>query len=73
MNLIDKMIVYLLININLNRYSKMEKKITVYVVVANSVESVYPTKSQANNAVETLAKFNVESELKQEKRTVTLA
>lgn len=51
----------------------MEKKITVYVVVSNSVESVYPTKSQANNAVETLAKFGYESELKQEKRTVTLA
>ena len=51
----------------------MEKKITVYVGVSNSVESVYPTKSQANNAVETLAKFGYESELKQEKRTVTLA
>lgn len=51
----------------------MEKKITVYVVCANSVESVYPTNSQANHAIETLAKFNVEAELKKEKRTVTLA
>lgn len=51
----------------------MEKKITVYVVVSNSVESVYPTKSQANNAVATLAKFGYESELTQVKRTVTLA
>lgn len=51
----------------------MEKKITVYVVVSNSVESVYPTKSQANNAIDTLTKFGYESELKQEKRTVTLA
>lgn len=51
----------------------MEKKITVYVVSANSQESVYATKSQANNAIETLAKFGIESELKQEKRTVTLA
>ena len=51
----------------------MEKKITVYVVVSNAVESVYPTKSQANNAIETLAKFGYESELKQEKRTVTIA
>ena len=51
----------------------MEKQITVYVVVSNSVESVYPTKSQANNAVNTLAKFGYESEFKQEKRIVTLA
>jgi len=51
----------------------MEKKITVYVVTANAVESVYPTKAQANTAMQTLTKFNVESELKQEKRTVTLA
>ena len=51
----------------------MEKKITVYVVTSNSLELVYPTKSQANNAVETLAKFGYESELKQDKRTVTLA
>ena len=51
----------------------MEKKITVYVVVSNSVESVYPTKSQASNAVETLAKFGYESELKKKKRIVTLA
>lgn len=51
----------------------MEKKITVYVVVSNSVESVYPTKSQANNAVSILDKFGYTSELKQEKRTVTLA
>lgn len=51
----------------------MEKKITVYVVTANSQESVYPTKSQANNAIETLAKFSIEAELKQEKRIVTLA
>ena len=51
----------------------MEKKITVYVVTANSKESVYTTKSRANEAVETLAKFDVHSELKQEKRTVTLA
>lgn len=50
----------------------MEKKITVYVVLSNSVESVYATKSRANEAVETLAKFGYESELKQEKRTVTL-
>ena len=51
----------------------MEKKITVYVVVANSTENVYPTKSQAKTAQETHAKFNIESELKQDKRTVTLA
>ena len=51
----------------------MEKKITVYVVSANAVESVYPTKAQAKSAQDTLAKFNVESELKQDKRTVTLA
>ncbi len=51
----------------------MEMKITVYVVVTNSVEYVYPTKSQANKAVSILSKFGYESELKQEKRTVTLA
>ena len=51
----------------------MEKKITVYVVTCNDIEHVYATKSQANNAVETLAKFGYESELNQEKRTVTLA
>lgn len=51
----------------------MEKKITVYVVVSNSIESVYPTKSQANNAVSILAKFGYTYELKQEKRTVSLA
>ena len=67
------MITYTFININLNRYSKMEKKITVYVVLSNSIESVYATKSRANEAVETLAKFGYESELKQEKRIVTLA
>lgn len=51
----------------------MEKKITVYVVTANSQESVYATKSQANGAIETLAKFGVTAELTQVKRTVTLA
>lgn len=51
----------------------MEKKITVYVVNANSLEHVYATKSQANNAIETLAKFGVTSELTQDKRIVTLA
>ena len=51
----------------------MEKKITVYVVSANSIESVYPTKSQANKIIETLGTFGVSAELKQEKRTVTLA
>ena len=51
----------------------MEKKITVYVVLSNSIESVYATKSRANEAVETLVKFGYEAELKQEKRTVTLA
>ena len=50
----------------------MEKKITVYVVTCNDIEQVYATKSRANEAVETLAKFGYESELKQEKRTVTL-
>ena len=67
------MITYTFININLNRYSKMEKKITVYVVSANSKELVYATKSRANEAVETLAKFYVIAELKQVKRIVTLA
>ena len=51
----------------------MEKKITVYVVVSNSVESVYPTKSQAMNAVSILAKFGYTYEVKHEKRIVTLA
>ena len=51
----------------------MEKKITVYVVSANSKESVYATKSQANNAIETLAKFGLTAELTQGKRIVTLA
>ena len=51
----------------------MEKKITVYVVSANSIEYVYATKSQANNAIDTLVKFGVASELTQDKRTVTLA
>ena len=46
----------------------MEKKITVYVVLSNSIESVYATKSRANEAVETLAKFGYESELKQDKK-----
>lgn len=67
------MITYILLNINLDRYSKMEKKITVYVVLSNSIESVYATKSRANEAVETLVKFGYEVELKQEKRIVTLA
>ena len=51
----------------------MEKKITVYVVSANSKELVYATKSRANEAVETLAKFDVIAELQQVKRIVTLA
>ena len=51
----------------------MEKKITVYVVSANAVESIYPTKAQAKTAQAILTAFNVESELKQDKRTVTLA
>lgn len=51
----------------------MEKKITVYVVVSNSVESVYPTKSQAKNAISILAKFGYTYELKHEKRTLSLA
>ena len=51
----------------------MEKKITVYVVTANSKESVYATKSQATIAIETLAKFDVIAEMEQVKRTVTLA
>ena len=51
----------------------MEKKITVYVVTANSQENVYATKSQANNAIDTLAKFDVIAELQQVKRIVTLA
>lgn len=51
----------------------MEKKITVYIVLSNSMESVYATKSRANEAVETLVKFGYEVELKQEKRIVTLA
>ena len=51
----------------------MEKKITVYVVVSNSIESVYPTKSQANIVVSILDKFGYTYEFKQEKRTVTLA
>lgn len=51
----------------------MEKKITVYVVSTNSQESVYATKSQANNAIDTLAKFGIVAELTQDKRTVTLA
>ena len=67
------MITYTFININLNRNSKMEKKITVYVVSANSKELVYATKSRANEAVETLAKFDVIAELQQVKRIVTLA
>ena len=50
----------------------MEKKITVYVVSANSIESVYPTKSQATIAIDTLAKFDVIAELQQVKRIVTL-
>ena len=51
----------------------MEKKITVYVVYANSIESVYPTKSQASKVIENLDTFGITAELKQEKRTVTLA
>ena len=51
----------------------MEKKITVYAVISNDIEQVYPTKSQANNAVSILEKFGYSTELKQEKRTVTLA
>ena len=67
------MIIYSLININLNRYSNMEKKITVYIVSANSKETVYATKSQATVAIDTLAKFDVIAELQQVKRIVTLA
>ena len=51
----------------------MEKQITVYVVTCNEIEHVYPTKSRANDAIETLSKFGYEAELKQEKRTVVLA
>ncbi len=51
----------------------MEKKITVYVVTCNDIEHVYPTKSQANNAMDILIKFGNTPELKQEKRTVILA
>ena len=51
----------------------MEKKITVYVVSANSKETVYGTKSQATFAIDTLAKFDVIAELQQVKRIVTLA
>ncbi len=51
----------------------MEKKITVYVVSANSKETVYATKSQATVAIDALAKFDVIAELQQVKRIVTLA
>ena len=51
----------------------MEKKITVYVVTYNDIEHVYATKSRANEAVSILASFGHAAELKQEKRTVTLA
>lgn len=51
----------------------MEKKITVYVVTCNNIEHVYPTKSQANNAMDALVKFGYTPELQQEKRTVKLA
>ena len=51
----------------------MEKKITVYVVSANSKELIYATKSQATIAIDTLAKFDVIAELQQVKRIVTLA
>lgn len=51
----------------------MEKKITVYVVTCNNVEQVFPTKSQANTAMDALVKFGHTPELKQDKRTVKLA
>ena len=51
----------------------MEKKITVYIVSANSKETVYATKSQATVAIDTLVKFDVIAELQQVKRIVTLA
>ena len=51
----------------------MEKKITVYVVTCNDIEHVYATKSRANEAVSILESFGHSAELKQEKRTVTLA
>ena len=51
----------------------MEKKITVYVVTCNDIEHVYATKSRANEAVAILESFGNTAELKQEKRTVTLA
>ena len=51
----------------------MEKKITVYVVTCNDIEHVYATKSRANEAVSILESFGHSVELKQEKRTVTLA
>ena len=51
----------------------MEKKITVYIVSANSKETVYATKSQATVAIDILAKFDVIAELQQVKRIVTLA
>lgn len=51
----------------------MEKKITVYVVSANSKEYVYATKSQATIAIATLAKFDVIAEMQQVKRIVTIA
>ena len=37
----------------------MEKKITVYIVSANSKETVYATKSQATVAIDTLAKWDI--------------
>ena len=51
----------------------MEKKITVYVVTCNDIEHVYATKSRASETLEILNKFGYTAELKQEKRTVTLA
>ncbi len=50
----------------------MEKKITVYVVLSNSIESVYATKSRANEVLAILNNYGQSAELKQEKRTVTL-
>lgn len=51
----------------------MKKKITVHVVTCNDIEHVYATKSRANEAVAILESFGHSAELKQEKRTVTLA
>lgn len=50
----------------------MQKKITVHVVKSGEKSVPFATATRANEAMELLAKFDIEATVEKEKRTVQL-